>query len=178
MLSSLTRTLRQNLSLLGSAIFYFLSRYFLFLRFYVCNYGPGGNFVGRKMYQPGRACSACPGSSTCSSSYPGLCSPSSSVSPVFSSQISSRSISSTNTTSNIIPRGNVIRSKVSTRREPRLSDTRFSPRSGVVVGNNRQLLGNNRQLQTRPYRNIRPRNNRRPASSCRNILCTLARLFQ
>ncbi|KAK3914323.1 Venom allergen 5 [Frankliniella fusca] len=37
----------------------------------VCNYGPGGNVQGGRMYRPGPACSACP--AACSTSYPGLC---------------------------------------------------------------------------------------------------------
>ena len=32
----------------------------LVARYYVCDYGPGGNRIGDKMYQPGRACSQCP----------------------------------------------------------------------------------------------------------------------
>ena len=43
-------------------------------RYYVCDYGPGGNLIGDKMYQPGPACSSCPTGSSCTSIYPGLCS--------------------------------------------------------------------------------------------------------
>lgn len=46
----------------------------LVARYYVCDYGPGGNLIGDKMYQPGPACSSCPTGSTCTSRYVGLCS--------------------------------------------------------------------------------------------------------
>ena len=39
----------------------------------VCNYGPAGNFIGRKMYTRGPACSACPPGTSCSQKHPGLC---------------------------------------------------------------------------------------------------------
>jgi len=29
-------------------------------KFYVCNYGPGGNIIGGSMYTEGDACTACP----------------------------------------------------------------------------------------------------------------------
>ena len=40
----------------------------------VCNYGPNGNFIGSPMYKTGKACSACPAGTACSSRNPGLCS--------------------------------------------------------------------------------------------------------
>ena len=40
----------------------------------MCDYGPGGNLIGDKMYQPGPTCSSCPTGSSCTSAYPGLCS--------------------------------------------------------------------------------------------------------
>ena len=61
----------------------------LIARYYVCDYGPGGNKVrpspigqltaivpqvGDVMYRPGPACSACPGGTACSGRHPGLCS--------------------------------------------------------------------------------------------------------
>jgi len=46
-------------------------------RLYVCNYGPAGNLIGSPIYSAGRQCSACPNGSSCSSAFPGLCSPSS-----------------------------------------------------------------------------------------------------
>jgi len=49
-----------------------------FVTLYTCNYGPNGNFINGEMYNRGEACSRCPGNSTCSDQYPGLCS---SVSP-------------------------------------------------------------------------------------------------
>lgn len=39
--------------------------------FYVCNYGPAGNFVGRPLLKTGPACSGCPVGATCED---GLCS--------------------------------------------------------------------------------------------------------
>ncbi|KAJ9593716.1 hypothetical protein L9F63_014764, partial [Diploptera punctata] len=41
-----------------------------FRQYYVCDYGPGGNVVGRRIYVPGKACSSCPRNSTCKD---GLC---------------------------------------------------------------------------------------------------------
>ncbi|KAE8748255.1 hypothetical protein FOCC_FOCC005094 [Frankliniella occidentalis] len=37
----------------------------------VCNYGPGGNVQGGRVYRAGAACSGCP--AACSATYPGLC---------------------------------------------------------------------------------------------------------
>ena len=45
---------------------------------YTCNYGPGGNYIGSQMYSAGPACSQCPPGTSCSPSYPGLCSESTS----------------------------------------------------------------------------------------------------
>lgn len=45
-----------------------------FSTLYTCNYGPNGNFIRGEMYKSGRRCSACPSGTSCSSSYPGLCS--------------------------------------------------------------------------------------------------------
>jgi len=153
-------------------------------RYYVCNYGPGGNFVGRKMYQPGRACSACPRSTSCSSSYPGLCSSNPfQTRPriVNNSPITRNTYVAENNiipVSSNIPRSNPISRPVtnnlSTRREPRLSDSRFSPRQGQVS----QRRGS-RPRQASPAQNKRNTNRRRPTySPCRNIWCNLARLFE
>ena len=46
-------------------------------RLYVCNYGPSGNLIGSPIYSAGQQCSSCPTGSSCSSAFPGLCSPSS-----------------------------------------------------------------------------------------------------
>ena len=43
-------------------------------RLYVCNYGPSGNLIGSPIYSAGRQCSACPDGTSCSSTFPGLCS--------------------------------------------------------------------------------------------------------
>ena len=48
-------------------------------RYYVCNYGEGGNVISRPVYRVGRPCSQCPDSTSCSYKYPGLCSRSSHV---------------------------------------------------------------------------------------------------
>ncbi|GAB6023013.1 hypothetical protein CHUAL_007103 [Chamberlinius hualienensis] len=42
-----------------------------YTKFYVCNYGPSGNFIGESVYQVGAPCSLCPNG--CSRNYPGLC---------------------------------------------------------------------------------------------------------
>jgi len=40
-------------------------------KFYVCNYGPGGNIIGDSMYQEGEPCTQCPAeASSCDN---GLC---------------------------------------------------------------------------------------------------------
>ncbi|PSN37306.1 Venom allergen 3 [Blattella germanica] len=41
-----------------------------YTKYYVCNYGPGGNIEGGTMYKTGAACSACSGSCETST---GLC---------------------------------------------------------------------------------------------------------
>jgi len=46
----------------------------LIARYYVCDYGPGGNKVGDVMYRPGPACSACPRGTACTGRHQGLCS--------------------------------------------------------------------------------------------------------
>jgi len=43
-------------------------------RLYVCNYGEAGNILRRPVYKIGKACSSCPCGTSCSTSYPGLCS--------------------------------------------------------------------------------------------------------
>ena len=43
-------------------------------RLYVCNYGPSGNLIGSPIYSAGRQCSSCPDGTSCSSTFPGLCS--------------------------------------------------------------------------------------------------------
>ena len=48
-------------------------------RYYVCNYGEGGNVISRPVYRVGRPCSQCPDTTSCSYKYPGLCSRSSHV---------------------------------------------------------------------------------------------------
>jgi len=45
-----------------------------FATLYTCDYGPSGNFIRGQMYLAGPACSSCPQGTSCSSSYPGLCS--------------------------------------------------------------------------------------------------------
>ena len=49
------------------------------VRYYVCNYGEGGNVISRPVYRVGRPCSQCPDATSCSYKYPGLCSRSSHV---------------------------------------------------------------------------------------------------
>ena len=39
--------------------------------YYICNYGPAGNFIGNAMFEVGAACSRCPAGSVCDD---GLCS--------------------------------------------------------------------------------------------------------
>lgn len=58
----------------GLITFYNLDTAPLIARYYVCDYGPGGNKVGDVMYRPGPACSACPGGTSCSGRHRGLCS--------------------------------------------------------------------------------------------------------
>ena len=43
-------------------------------KLYVCNYGPAGNVITLPMYKRGDPCSDCPDGTSCSSSFPGLCS--------------------------------------------------------------------------------------------------------
>jgi len=42
-------------------------------KIYVCNYGPGGNFLGSPLYESGTTASNCPSGTGASSDYPGLC---------------------------------------------------------------------------------------------------------
>ena len=44
-----------------------------FSKLYTCDYGPSGNYIGGQMYREGRACSACPEGTSCSSQFRGLC---------------------------------------------------------------------------------------------------------
>ena len=43
-------------------------------RLFVCNYGEGGNLISAPVYQTGPSYSSCPPSTSCSPTYPGLCS--------------------------------------------------------------------------------------------------------
>jgi len=43
-------------------------------KYYVCNYGEGGNVITLPVYSTGPACSRCPANTSCSLRYPGLCS--------------------------------------------------------------------------------------------------------
>ena len=44
------------------------------IRLFVCNYGEGGNLISSPVYSTGSSCSSCPPSTSCSLTYPGLCS--------------------------------------------------------------------------------------------------------
>ena len=44
-----------------------------FSKLYTCDYGPSGNYIGGQMYREGKACSACPEGTSCSSQFRGLC---------------------------------------------------------------------------------------------------------
>lgn len=39
----------------------------------VCNYGPGGNEIGKPVYKRGVSCQDCPNGTVCSVGIPGLC---------------------------------------------------------------------------------------------------------
>lgn len=43
------------------------------INYYVCNYGPAGNFAGKEVYKTGPGCSQCPTQSVCSTQFPNLC---------------------------------------------------------------------------------------------------------
>jgi len=43
-------------------------------KYYVCNYGQGGNLISARVYSTGSPCSRCPAASSCSQQYKGLCS--------------------------------------------------------------------------------------------------------
>ena len=141
------------------------------------------------MYQPGRACSACPGTSSCTSAYPGLCSSTSlnifsnsvnsnqqpskafTTSDSASRKISDSSISKRirndeSQSSSLIIRPN---SSLVIRREPRVVETSFASRQGSLATNNRV------RPRTRYYNNNNAIRRTRP---CRNILCSFLRLFE
>lgn len=40
---------------------------------FVCNYGPGGNYIGRPLYKIGKPCSRCPRGLKQNRKYKGLC---------------------------------------------------------------------------------------------------------
>lgn len=44
-----------------------------YARLIVCNYKPGGNFIGQNMYLAGTAASKCPSGTKKDSTYTGLC---------------------------------------------------------------------------------------------------------
>ena len=143
----------------------------------MCNYGRGGNRLRRKVYQPGSPCSACPAHTTCSSSYTGLCSTrhtttipinnnnnnkelNTKIRPVNRrSKVRDQSILFVNNNNNRVIRTNVTTRVVS---RPRVggSLTRYEPRRQPRL--------------TRVTTGIRQRYN----TSCNNILCQIARIFQ
>jgi hypothetical protein len=141
------------------------------------------------MYQPGRSCSSCPETSTCSTKYDGICS---SIvynsGTITSSSISNGFINGNNTRTNTIISNNRIKTtnrirsmknsnivsynprekkriipNISTRREPRLAEARTVPRL--------EADSQRRVIRQRPYRKTK-------YSPCRNVWCPLARLFQ
>ena len=152
-------------------------------RYYVCNYGRGGNRLRKKMYQPGRSCSGCPEASTCSTNYVGLCSSNTNN----SGQITKGLINKKNTrTSNIITNNGItttnrisslnnnniisysqrekkrIIPNISTRREPRLAEARTMPR---LEADSQRIV-----TRQRTYRKTQ-------SIPCTNILCQLASFF-
>ena len=62
---------------LGCAVSYYTvkqesnkQRHFYFL---VCNYGPGGNYIGSPVYDQGKPCKGCPRGKECDREYSALC---------------------------------------------------------------------------------------------------------
>jgi len=154
----------------------------LFTRYYVCNYGRGGNRLRKKMYQPGRPCSSCPQASGCSSRYAGLCDRSGAGSGFFTKANSPTRFSQNNTrikTNSILTSNKITSTRLkeeipretnqirnfSPRRQPRLTEPRPAPRLGVT--------SEGREIRQRTYRQ-----RQKQSSRCRNIWCQLTRLFQ
>lgn len=48
---------------------------------FVCNYGPGGNYIGLPMYDEGKPCSKCPEDHKQNQKYKGLCGATEKVGP-------------------------------------------------------------------------------------------------
>jgi len=149
-------------------------------RYYVCHYGPVGNFIGQQIYQPGRPCSSCPGGASCSASYSGLCT---------SVQGSQRNYTSSNTAI-IIPRSEesiiraprVISSKKS--RTANIVNARVSPKVTKTINPN-YVIKTNMEAQRRYYEKPKPKTNRyrRPQSfsrrrtPCTTFLCRITNIF-
>ena len=59
-------------------------------RLLVCNYGEAGNIIGAPMYSLGPSCTFCPPATSCSDTYPGLCSEQSNNQPPSPTTISTK----------------------------------------------------------------------------------------
>ena len=151
------------------------------LRYYVCHYGPVGNYIGQQIYQPGRPCSSCPRYTSCSASYSGLCSGnqvaagnytkySSNARPRIETSI--KRVPRIRTDSNIL-----VSSSINSRIDqniPRIISQHRNVAQPRNVPATRNLEKS--RIQSNSYR--RPRTySRSQYSPCRNILCRIANFF-
>ena len=168
----------------------------IFFRYYVCHYGPVGNYIGQQIYQPGGPCSSCPRGTRCSGSYAGLCRSSygsqgnytvtrytegvanNRVARVVSSNkeyIQLRSYE----TENIPQRAynNVIAPKTSLKRKENAPQSKYNtenkPQSNYYSSAERKYVPTTKQTTTSRQQNY----SRSRPSPCTNIVCTIINIF-
>ena len=146
-----------------------------FFRYYVCHYGPVGNYIGQKIYKPGAPCGSCPFGTSCSFEYPGLCETN------FSNGTQTGGESKRYRENGISTLDNEIyssrRSDLTKGRQQTLTNIP-SGRSDVRSGTLRRF---NSDVRTSAKASERRRNQRRiqtqQTNFCSNIFCRIANLF-
>jgi len=156
----------------------------LYTRYYVCNYGRGGNRLRRRMYQPGRPCSSCPSYSSCSSSYAGLCSAGNAGVSISTTSFNNNNNNKNKNINNNINNSSsyINRNIISRLQSTSLTTSSRIPRQGSNgYGRPRVDLNPKKEEPRRQPRLSRTRTRiiqRRYNTSCNNLFCQIARIFQ
>ena len=152
----------------------------IFFRYYVCHYGPVGNYIGQQIYKPGRPCSSCPLLTSCSTSYAGLCSGSEGSQRNYTSSYN-EARPRIETTISRVPRvisdsNSRSLNKVNIRTETKMKSS-LQPRFEAQTINVQNKNVKNSRPQSNRYRKPIRYSRQRQRSQCSNILCRIANLF-
>ena len=141
----------------------------------MCNYGRGGNRLRKRMYQPGKSCSLCPRSTTCSTINRGLCSLNSKENGTNRNSIRRLSPNSEG-----IRRGNFsIQNYIDSNSIGRITSIKHENTNQKRVTGTfaSQARIHTSQQFSRPRQEIRQKQQKSQQRSCNNILCQLGRIF-